>query len=165
MASTYPTPTYTAPVPDADIRRMAGVNDSILLIGRIALVVMFIYSGLGKFMDIPGTAAMIASKNLPQPTFLAILAGTGEVFGGLMIVFGFQTRIAALALLVYTGLATYFFHDFWNMAAGPEQMNNMIHAMKNLSVAGGFLMLAAVGAGRFSVDGPCIMHDRTTTVS
>jgi uncharacterized membrane protein YphA (DoxX/SURF4 family) len=49
--------------------------------------------------------------------------------------------------------------------ADQARQVNMIHAMKNLSVAGGFLMLAAVGAGRFSIDGPCIRHDRSTSAS
>lgn len=159
MASTSQTPTYVAPLPDADIRRMAGVNDTLLLIGRIVLVVMFLYSGYGKFADLSGTAAMIASKGLPIPMTLASLAATAEVLGGLMIVFGWQTRIAALGLVVLTAIATYYFHDFWAME-GPERMNNMIHAMKNLSVIGGFLMLAAVGAGRYSIDGPCIRPER-----
>jgi putative oxidoreductase len=163
MATTYST--TTAPVPEADIRRMAGVNDALLLIGRIVLVVMFIFSGYGKFMDLSGTAAQIASKGLPAPMALAALAAFAEVLGGLMIVVGWQTRIAALGLLVYTALTAYFFHDFWNMPAGPEQMDNMIHAMKNLSIAGAFLMLAAVGAGRFSIDGPCIRHERPTMAS
>jgi putative oxidoreductase len=160
MTSAYQTPTYSAPVPAADIRRMAGVNDALLLIGRIVLVVMFIFSGYGKFMDLSGTAAMIASKGLPTPMLLATLAALVEVLGGLMIVFGWQTRFAALGLLVYTLVAAYLFHDFWTMPEGAERMNAMIHALKNLSVAGAFLMLAAVGAGRFSIDGPCIMHDR-----
>jgi putative oxidoreductase len=139
---------------------MAGVNDALLLIGRIVLVVMFVFSGYGKFMDLSGTAAMIASKGLPTSILLATLAALVEVLGGLMIVFGWQTRFAALGLLVYTLVAAYLFHDFWTMPEGAERMNAMIHALKNLSVAGAFLMLAAVGAGRFSIDGPCIMHDR-----
>lgn len=159
MSTTYQTPTYT-PAQAGDIRRMAGVNDAMLLIGRIVLVVMFIFSGLGKFMDLPGTAAMIASKGLPAPMVLASLAGAAEILGGLMIVVGWQTRIAALGLLVYTLITAYFFHDFWAMPEGAGRTDAMIHAMKNLSIAGAFLMLAAVGAGRYSVDGPCIMHDR-----
>jgi putative oxidoreductase len=156
--------TYTVASDDAEIRRMAGVSDGLLLIGRIMIAVMFIFSGFAKFMDLAGTAGMIASKGLPVPMVMAGLAAAAEVLGGLMIVFGWQTRIAALGLIVYTALATFFFHDFWNMADQARQ-DNMIHAMKNLSVAGGFLMLAAVGAGRFSIDGPCIRHDRTTSGS
>ena len=129
------------------------VYDSALAVGRIVLVVMFIISGLGKFADISGTAAMIASKNLPMPTVLAVAAALAEVAGGLLIVLGWQTRLVALGLLVYTLIAAYYFHAFWAMPDGAEQMDAMIHAMKNLSIAGAFLMLAAVGAGRYSIDG------------
>ncbi len=158
MASTYQTPTYAAPVPDSEIRRMAGVNDGLLLIGRIVLVGMFIFSGAGKFMDLSGTAAAIASKGLPAPMALAAVAALAEVAGGVLIVIGGWTRPVALGLLIYTLIATYFFHNFWHLPPGAEQTDAMIHAMKNLSIAGAFLMLAAVGAGRFSVDGPCIVH-------
>jgi uncharacterized membrane protein YphA (DoxX/SURF4 family) len=44
------------------------------------------------------------------------------------------------------------------MPEGAERTDNMIHALKNLSIFGSFLMLAAVGAGRYSVDGPCRVH-------
>lgn len=87
MTTTYQSPTYT-PVEAGDIRRMAGVNDAMLLIGRVVLVVMFIFSGAGKFMDLSGTAAEIASKGLPAPMLLASLAGAAEILGGLMIVAG-----------------------------------------------------------------------------
>jgi len=91
---------------------------------------------------------------------LAIATAALELGGGLLIVLGWQTRWAALALALFTLVAAYFFHDFWNMPAGTERADAMIHAMKNLSIFGGFLMLAAVGAGRYSLDGPCTMHER-----
>jgi putative oxidoreductase len=154
MASTYLTKTR-----DADIRAMAGVNDVIIAAGRIFLAVMFVLSGLEKVMDLPGTAAAIGSKGLPMPMVLAGATAALELGGGLLIVLGWQTRWVALALALFTLVAVYFFHDFWNMAQGAERGNAMIHALKNLSVFGGFLMLAAVGAGRYSLDGPCTMHD------
>jgi len=127
--------------------------DTALLIGRILLVVIFLMSGVQKFGDLASVAGMLASKNLPQPMILATLAAIVEVAGGILIAVGLQTRLVALGLLVFTAIATYFFHDFWNQAAGPDQANNMIHAMKNLSICGAFLMLAGSGAGRFSMDG------------
>ena len=159
MATSYVT---TIPARDNDIRKMAGVSDLLLAVGRIVIAVMFISSGFEKFIDLGGTAAMIGSKNLPAPFVLAVLTALLEFGGGLLIVLGWQTRIAALALAGFTAVATYFFHDFWNYPPGAEHTNNMIHAMKNLSVIGGFLMLAAAGAGRYSIDGPCIVHDRDT---
>lgn len=127
--------------------------DTALLIGRILLVVIFLMSGVQKFGDLASVADMLASKNLPQPMILATLAAITEVAGGILIAVGLQTRLVALGLLVFTAIATYLFHDFWNQAAGPDQANNMIHAMKNLSICGAFLMLAGSGAGRFSMDG------------
>ena len=113
--------------------------------------------GLAKVMDLGSAASAISSKGLPLPMVLAALTAALELGGGLLIVIGWQTRPIALALALFTLVAAYFFHDFWNMA-GAERADNMIHALKNLSIFAGFLMLAAVGAGRYSLDGPCIRH-------
>ncbi len=140
-----------------EVRDMAGVNDALLTAGRIALAVIFVMSGLTKFMDLGATAGAVASKGLPMPMVMATLAAVAELGGGLLIVIGWQTRFAALALVLFTLVATYVFHGFWNME-GAARESNMIHALKNLSIVGGLLMLAAVGAGRYSIDGPCRVH-------
>ncbi len=127
--------------------------DAALAIGRIVLVIIFIFSGFGKFADLSGTAAFIASKGLPFPQLLAAGAGAGELICGLAIAIGWQTRLAAIGLIVFTAVAAFFFHDFWNLAAGPARANQMIHATKNLSIIGGLIVLAVAGAGRWSVDG------------
>jgi putative oxidoreductase len=127
--------------------------DAALAIGRIVLVIIFIASGVGKFADLAGTAAYIASKGLPYPQLLAAAAGTGEVVLGLAIAIGWQTRLAAIGLIVFSAAAAFLFHDFWNLPAGGERANQMIHAMKNLSIIGGLIVLAAAGAGRWSYDG------------
>ena len=127
--------------------------DAALAIGRIVLVIIFIASGFGKFADLSGTAAYIAGKGLPFPQLLAAAAGAGELVCGLAIAIGFQTRLAAIGLIVFTASAAFFFHDFWNLPAGAERANQMIHAMKNLSIIGGLIVLAVAGAGRWSYDG------------
>ena len=134
-------------------------------LGRVLLVLIFIFSGATKLWDISGTAAMVAAKvTLPSalaglaaqaetmtgmqtPQLLAILYAAAEVIAGLMIVFNFGTRFAALALILLTIAATYYFHDFWNQA-GPERIDNMAHAMKNLSIVGGLLVFFALGSRR-----------------
>jgi putative oxidoreductase len=152
--------TYMVKVPDADVRTMAGVNDALLTVGRVFIAIMFILSGAEKFMDLSGSAAAIASKGLPAPQVAAVATAVLELGGGLLIVVGWQTRIVALALALFTLVAAYFFHDFWHLPQGMERADAMIHAMKNLTIFGGFLMLAAVGAGRYSIDGPCTVHDK-----
>lgn len=139
-----------------DIRAAAGVNDAFLLAGRIAIALLFLMGGIEKFVDFSAVAGQIASKGLPKPGILAVATALLEVGGGLLIMVGWQTRLAALALAAFTAVAAFFFHDFWNHPAGVAQTNNMIHFMKNVSIIGGFLMLAGAGAGRFSLDGPCI---------
>jgi uncharacterized membrane protein YphA (DoxX/SURF4 family) len=130
--------------------------------GRVALVAMFIFSGVVKLLDIAGTAAQISSKvaipfvltdlvvqietavGMPRYELMAIAAGVIEILGGLLIAFNVLTRTSAIVLLLYTIAATFYFNDFWNMPAGTDRTSNMAHALKNLSLVGAFLILAAL---------------------
>lgn len=156
MATTY-SPSESA---GSDVRAAAGVNDAMLAIGRVVIAILFVLSGLEKVMDLSATAAAIGGKNLPMPYALAVATAVLELGGGLLIVAGWQTRIVALALAVFCAVAGYLFHDFWHYPEGAEYTNNMIHFMKNVSIIGGLLMLCAAGAGRYSLDGPCIRPER-----
>lgn len=135
----------------ADARTGRTLPDTALLIGRIALVAIFVTSGFSKLMGLEGTAGYIASKGLPAPMALAALSGLAEVALGALVAVGFKTRLSAVGLVAFTVIATAIFHDFWNMQ-GMDRMNNQIQAMKNLAMIGGLLILAGVGPGRFSVD-------------
>jgi putative oxidoreductase len=150
------TTTYSELATTADVRAAAGVNDALLAVGRIVIAILFVMSGLEKVMDLNGTAAAIGGKGLPLPQVLAIATVIVELGGGLLIIVGWQTRLVALALAIFSAVAAYFFHDFWHYPPGAEHTDNMIHFMKNVSIIGGFLMLCAAGAGRYSLDGPCI---------
>jgi putative oxidoreductase len=127
------------------------MRDTLLLIGRILLVAIFISSGFSKLFGLEGTAAYIASKGLPMASTLALLVALAEIGLGLAIAIGFKTRLAAFGLAAFVLLTIPFFHDFWNMADQARAMNQL-QAMKNLSMVGAFLALAAIGAGRYSVD-------------
>ncbi|HEY6754659.1 MAG TPA: DoxX family protein [Pseudolabrys sp.] len=153
------TTTAISPTEQMDVRAAAGVNDAMLAVGRILIALIFVSSGIEKFIDLGATASAIGSKGLPYPNALAVLTAIVEFFGGVLIIVGWQTRLVALALAVFCAVAAYFFHDFWNMPSGQQHTNNMIHFMKNVSIIGGFLMLCAVGAGRYSLDGPCIRQE------
>ena len=145
--------------------------NTILIIGRIAFVLVFILSGAQKLMDIPATAAMIEPKvaipelvvpytgqletwtNMKMPSLLAIAAGVVEILAALMVAFGFGIRFAAIVLILFTAAATYYFHPFWNMS-GAERDANMINALKNLSLIGGLLVLFVLGSWRPVPAGP-----------
>ena len=121
------------------------------LIGRVLLALMFVKSGFGKLGNIDGTAAYIASGGLPLPAVLAVLVGLFELLGGLALAVGFKARWAALALGVFTLLASVLFHKFWAVPA-EQQMVQQLLFLKNMAVAGGMFMVAALGAGPASLD-------------
>jgi putative oxidoreductase len=155
--------TMTGDPTRADIRAAAGVNDTTLAIGRVLIALIFVSSGVEKFMDLGATASAIGSKGIPYANVLAGLTATLEAGGGLLIIVGWQTRLVALLLAIFCAVAAYFFHDFWHQLPGPQHTNNVIHFMKNVSMIGGFLMLCAAGAGRYSLDGPCIRPEYLRT--
>ncbi|QPC86840.1 DoxX family membrane protein [Mesorhizobium sp. NBSH29] len=121
-------------------------NSALILLGRILLSIMFILAGFSKLMGLAGTAGFFGSLGLPAPMIVAVLVGLLELLGGIAILIGFQTRIAALALGVFTLAATALAHMNFG---DPMQV---LLLQKNLGVAGGFFILAAAGAGLYSVD-------------
>ena len=125
--------------------------DLLAMIGRVLLAVMFVYSGFGKLSGFEGTAGYIASKGLPMPQVLAAIAVAIELLGGIALIVGFKTRLVALAFAVFLIVITPIFHNFWN-APEAQAMNQQLNFMKNLTILGGMLVLAAFGPGRFSAD-------------
>jgi uncharacterized membrane protein YphA (DoxX/SURF4 family) len=134
-------------------------------IARVLFSVIFVVSGTLKLMNISGTATYIAGKvtipaaladiaaqaeaatGMPPPQLIAIGVGVVEVVFGLLLAFGVATRFAALVLAIFTLLATFYFHDFWNQV-DPERTANMIHAEKNLSIFAGLLVFFVLGSWR-----------------
>ena len=130
--------------------------------GRILFAVLFIYSGATKLFGIPATAEFISAKvaipelllpyaaqlqtmtGMPTAQTLAIAAGGFEVIAGLMIALNFGARFFSLLLIIFVGVVTYYFHDFWNQAA-PDNAKTLIDALKNLSIIGALFMIAGYG--------------------
>ena len=121
------------------------------LVGRVLLAVLFIISGFGKIGGFEGTAGYIASKGLPMPQVVAAGTIALELGGGILLAIGYKARWAALAIAVFTLLAAVIFHNFWAVEAA-QKMTQQINFLKNLSIAGGMLMVFAFGPGRYSVD-------------
>ncbi len=121
------------------------------LVARILLAAIFISAGLSKLAGFEGTVGYIASKGLPIPSLIAVLTIAVEVLGGIAIVIGYKVRVAGLMLAVFTLLAGFIFHNFWAVPADQAYIQNIMF-MKNLSMAGGLLLLTVFGAGGLSVD-------------
>jgi putative oxidoreductase len=119
------------------------LTDAAKLVGRILLALMFVMGGYSKIGGYAGTQSYMAAQGVPGILLPAVILL--ELVGGLMIVVGFKTRLVALALFGFTIIATILFHS------APDRMQQLLF-MKNLAVAGGFLVLFAAGPGRWSLD-------------
>jgi putative oxidoreductase len=113
-------------------------------VGRVLLSIMFIQSGVGKIFGYAGTEEHMNAAGVPG-TLLPLVIVT-EVGGGLHVLLGLFTRYAAIALAGFCVLAAWFFHY------QPGDMGQMINFMKNITIAGGFLVLAGAGPGAFALD-------------
>jgi putative oxidoreductase len=114
------------------------------LVARVLLGLLFLIEGLDKIGSIEGFAGYMASGGVPA--FLAWPVVVFEIVGGLALILGFQTRIAALALGAFCVVAG-FLYDF-----NPADQQAMISLYKNMALGGGYLALAVLGAGRFALD-------------
>lgn len=131
---------------------IASLQNPLALLGRILIAALFVPAGWGKITGFEGTVGYIGSVGLPVPAVAAAIAIVIELGGGLALLFGFGTRIAALALAIFTLVASFFFHAYWAVPAEAAMVQQLMF-FKNIAVTGGLLVLAAFGAGAFSVDG------------
>ena len=123
---------------------MDKMRDVALLVGRILLALMFVVAGWGKIGGYAGTQGYMEAMGVRGALLpLVILL---ELGGGLAIMLGLFTRSIAVLMAGFTLMAAFLFHY------QPAEQMQMLMFMKNLSVAGGFLALAAAGPGAFSLD-------------
>ena len=127
------------------------LQNPLTLIGRLLFALMFLPAGLSKIAGFAGTVGYISSKGLPMPALGAVIAIIVEVGGSLALISGFGTRLAALALAAFTLVATFFFHNFWGVPVDQAMVQQLMF-YKNIAVVGGLLVLAAHGAGAWSLD-------------
>lgn len=127
------------------------IQNSLSLAGRLLLALLFLPAGIGKITGFAGTVAYIASAGLPLPAVGAVIALAVEILGSLALISGFGTRLAALALALFTLVASFFFHAFWAVPADQQYVTQLLF-IKNIAVVGGLLTLVAWGAGAWSLD-------------
>ena len=122
----------------------ASLDATASLLGRLGLSLIFIISGWGKIAGYAGTQQYMEAMGVPGGLLPLVIAL--ELGGGLAILGGAFTRWIALALAAFSLASAALFHaDFGDAAQA-------INFWKNVAMAGGFLMLAAHGAGSYSLD-------------
>ena len=116
----------------------------IQVLGRIFLSTIFLIEGINKIFNYESTIEYMENFNVPE--YLAIPAIIVEILFPLLLIVGYQTKISALALAIFTLATALIFHsDFTN------QMQ-LISFLKNFAIAGGFLIIFVNGAGKYSID-------------
>ena len=116
----------------------------IQVLGRIFLSTIFLIEGMNKIFNYVSTIEYMENFNVPE--YLAIPAIIVEILFPLLLIVGYQTKISALALAIFTLATALIFHtDFTN------QMQ-LISFLKNFAIAGGFLIIFVNGAGKYSID-------------
>jgi putative oxidoreductase len=123
---------------------MTALNTFAPLAARILIGLLFLVAAVGKLSDPAGFAGYLASGGLP-----AVLAWPAILFEfvvGLGLIAGFQTRILALLAAGFCVVTAVLYHF------QPADQMQMTMFLKNLAIAGGLVLLAAHGAGRYAVD-------------
>ena len=112
-------------------------------LGRVFISLIFVMSGLSKMSNYANTAGWMDAMGIPGDLLLLLLRRSSWRFG---IIVGWQTRVVSFLLAGFCVLSAVIFHNNF------DDQNEMIHFMKNMAMAGGFLFLLVHGAGSISLD-------------
>jgi putative oxidoreductase len=130
---------------------MNDIGDAVILAARLFLATLFLIFGWRKVRDYSGTVSQMAQDGLPVP----VLATAAAIFMELPVAFavavGAFARPAAVLMALYTLGTSLVEHRFWTIK-GADHVEAMENSFKNLSIIGGFLLLAVAGAGKYSID-------------
>jgi putative oxidoreductase len=120
------------------------------LAGRLMITYIFATSGIGKVFSWSSNVQYMSTRHLPLIPVLLAIAAIVELGGSICLITGYQARIAAFIMFLYTTAVTVIFHNYWaatGMMAGMQET----HFRKNLAIMGGLLILAYSGPGKWAL--------------
>ena len=138
------------------------MRDGILLAGRLLLALLYVVNGWQKLTNFSGTVDYMAGVGAPLPLLSAGIAVVVELILAAVCAAGFMTRPLALLLSAYTLATAFIGHRYWTMT-GAAQTDAFEHFLKNVSIAGGFLLLFAAGPGAWALDAIRSRANRSAT--
>ena len=130
---------------------MKNYRNALNLLGRLLIVALFLPAGLAKLSGFDGTVGYFTSLGIAAPTLAVIATIVVEVVGSLALLVGFQTRVVAVVMALFTLVASVTAHAFWAAPADQAFVAQLLF-FKNIAVIGGLLVLASSGAGLWSID-------------
>ena len=120
------------------------------LTGRLMITYIFATSGIAKVFSWSDNVQYMSTRHLPMIPVLLAIAMVIELAGSICLITGYQARIAAFVMFLYTTAVTVLFHNYWaasGMSAGMQET----HFRKNLAIMGGLLMVAYSGGGKWAL--------------
>jgi putative oxidoreductase len=127
------------------------VGDTVLLVGRLAMGIIFFQSGFTKLTGLSAFIGSLGNRGVPFPDFWGPVGAISEFTGGTLIILGLGTRYAAALIVIFVIIATAISHRYWEFAE-PARRLQQGQFFKNVAIIGGGLFLFVCGAGRFSFD-------------
>ena len=125
----------------------------LLLAGRVLMGWIYVESGWRKLTGMDAFIASLTRRDVPYATFWGWIGAPLEFLGGLALLFGAWTRCAAVAMIVFTIVATLIGHRYWELTDLVARRMQQSHFAKNLTIIGGLILLFVTRAGKFSFDG------------
>jgi putative oxidoreductase len=123
---------------------MGSMRDAIFLIGRILFALIFLRFGIAHLTETEASAQYAAYKGVPRARFAVVATGVAMLVGGAAVVLGLWMDLAALGLAIFVLVAGVVMHDFWTQTDAQTRQVEMAAFYKNVSIAGGALILVAV---------------------
>jgi putative oxidoreductase len=134
------------------------MSDSAHLLARVLTSIVFIvfgylqFTNIGAYVSNPAVVKFVGTiGGVIPPVVIAYLVAAIDLFGGLLVLVGYKTRIAAVVLIIFVILTIFFAHPFWTFEGAPRAANQ-VQFYKNLVIIGALLMLFVHGPGRYSLD-------------
>jgi putative oxidoreductase len=110
------------------------------------------FTNISNYLAFPAVVKFSAfTGGIVPPIVIVYLVAAICLFGGILILLGYQTRWTAIVLILFVVLTLIFAHNFWTMD-GPARAANQAHFYKNLAIIGALLFLINAGAGSCSLD-------------
>jgi putative oxidoreductase len=128
-----------------------GINDELILAARLLLATLFLIFGWRKLRDFSGTIDQMVQLGVPVPLLAAAVALFMELPIAFAVAVGAFTRLSAALMALYALGTAFIGHRYWTVK-GADYVDNLDGFYKDLSIAGGFLLLCVAGAGKYSID-------------
>ncbi|MDA5194727.1 DoxX family protein [Govanella unica] len=124
-----------------------------MLIGRVLMSAIFIWSGFGKLVGAAAAKAYMVHMGVPVPELAWIVTVVIEFVGGLALLLGLRVRLLGALFALWCLVTAFVAHlDF-------SVPGNNVQFMKNIAMCGGFIYIALFGGGIYTVE--CLFHKKT----